>query len=198
MIYDAVDNMLIVISSPSGAGKTTIANYILANDTKIKLSTSVTTRQKRNGEIDGKSYIFIDDKKFDDLIADNQLIEFEKIFDNRYGTPKNNLINDLQYNDVLLDINWQGANSIKNIFPNNSISIFILPPSLCELERRIVSRGLDSVDIINKRLTIAKIEIKKFQDYDYVVVNDNLQDALYKITCIIASERCKSKRAKLK
>jgi guanylate kinase len=184
---------LIILSSPSGAGKTTLCNMILKNDKNIKLSVSATTRPKRLKEIDGQDYYFLSKEKFLQMVQDNQFIEHANVFDNDYGTPRKMVERELQNgNEVIFDIDWQGARQIKEKFksdPHLVLSIFILPPSLQELERRLKNRAEDDDETVKKRMTKAQDEISHFNEYDHVLVNDDLQETYKKIVAIIDNKR---------
>jgi guanylate kinase len=184
---------LIIISSPSGAGKSTLCEMVLKNDKNIKLSISATTRPKRLKEIDGQDYYFLSKEKFLQMVKDDQFIEHANVFDNDYGTPKKMVEEQLQNgNEVIFDIDWQGARQIKEKFksdPNLIVSIFILPPSLPELERRLKNRAQDDDETVKKRMIKAQDEISHFNEYDHVLINDNLQETYQKIVAIIANKR---------
>jgi guanylate kinase len=184
---------LIILSSPSGAGKSTLCNMILKNDKNIKLSISATTRPKRLKEIDGKDYYFLSKEDFLQIIKDDQFIEHANVFDNNYGTPRKMVEEELKNgHDVIFDIDWQGARKIKEKFKSNLdliVSIFILPPSLQELERRLKNRAQDNDETIKKRMIKAQDEISHFDEYDHVLVNDNLEETYKKIVAIIYNKR---------
>ncbi|HLD77271.1 MAG TPA: guanylate kinase [Rickettsiales bacterium] len=182
---------LVIISSPSGAGKSTLCKMIAQNDPLTKLSISATTRPKRPQEVDGLHYFFINQKKFDEMVAKNQFVEHAFIFGNNYGTPKK-MVEDALKNgsEVLFDIDWQGSRQIKEKFDKDSvISIFILPPSLAELERRLRNRAQDSQEIVQSRMNKARDEISHFDEYDYILVNDDLDSTYKKIRAIIDAKR---------
>jgi guanylate kinase len=182
---------LIIISSPSGAGKSTLCRMIIQNDPLIKLSISATTRKQRPQEVEGKDYFFISDEKFDLMQKNNEFLESAKVFDNNYGTPKQAIETDLEKgNCVLFDIDWQGARQTKERFEKNSVvSIFILPPSIKELERRLHSRAQDSKQVVDDRMKKARAEISHFNEYDFVLVNDDLNNTYQKIRSIIEAKR---------
>jgi len=184
---------LIIISSPSGAGKSTLCSLIIKNDPNIKLSISTTTRAKRSSETNGKDYLFISKDKFHQMIDQNQFLEHAQVFDNLYGSPKQTTIENCQNNiDTLFDVDWQGAKQIRQNYDVSSIiSIFILPPSIQELQRRLEKRAQDSSDIVAKRMRQAKDEISHFHEYDYVIVNDDIDDTYQKIKQIINCMRIK-------
>ncbi len=182
---------LIIISSPSGAGKSTLCSMIIKNDPLIKLSISATTREKRPQEIDGTHYFFTSKEEFAQMQKNDEFLESATVFSNNYGTPKSMVEGELKKgNCVLFDIDWQGARQIKEKFDKNSVvSIFILPPSLQELERRLHARASDSPEIVASRMNEAKSEISHFAEYDFILVNDDLDNAYKKIRSIIEAKR---------
>lgn len=182
---------LIIISSPSGAGKSTLCKMLANNDPLIKLSISATTRDKRPEEIEGQHYFFKSKDEFKKDIEDNQFLEYAVVFNNYYGTPKHKVETELKNGHcVLFDIDWQGARKIKEKFDNSIIlSIFILPPSLQELERRLKVRAQDPIEVVLKRMKEAKSEISHYNEYDYVLINDDLNKTYQKIFSIIDSKR---------
>jgi guanylate kinase len=182
---------LIIISSPSGAGKTTLCKMIVQNDPLIKLSVSATTRQKRPQEQDGIDYFFVSNSQFTEMKNHNQLLEFATVFDNKYATPQQKVDHHLTNGHcVLFDIDWQGARQIKQKYQQSDVvSIFILPPSLQELERRLKARAQDSLEIVNKRMQEAKNEISHYHEYDFIIINDDLNSSYHKIKSIIEAKR---------
>lgn len=183
--------LLIVICGPSGVGKGTVCQSLLNKNTNINLSISATTREKRRGEIEGKNYYFIEKDKFLSMITNDEFIEYAEVYDNFYGTPKKYVLDNLiKGNDILLEIDIQGAMQIKEKFPDG-IFVFILPPSMKELRKRIIGRGTDSPDAIEKRLKCAYEEIDFIKEYDYYIINDDLDNATNKISSIIEAEKCK-------
>ena len=182
--------LLIIISSPSGAGKTTICKKISKKDKNINLSISYTTRKKRKSEIEGRHYNFINIKKFNEMKKNKMLLESAKVFGNNYGTPIKNIIKKIDNGkDVIFDIDWQGANQIRKKFPNQIVDFFIMPPSIKELRMRLIKRGQDDLNIVNKRMKMAFKEIKHYDEYKYILVNDNFNKTVKKITDIIKIER---------
>ena len=182
--------LLIIISSPSGAGKTTICKKISKTDKNISLSISYTTRKKRKSEIEGRHYNFINIKKFNEMKKNKMLLESAKVFGNNYGTPIKNIIKKINNGkDVIFDIDWQGANQIRKKFPNQIVDFFIMPPSIKELRMRLIKRGQDDLNIVNKRMKMAFKEIKHYDEYKYILVNDNFNKTVKKITDIIKIER---------
>jgi len=190
----AEKGMLIVVSAPSGTGKGAIIEKLLADDKNITHSVSATTRAPRKGETDGISYHFVSKPEFRKMIANHELIEWDEYVNNYYGTPKK-YIEDVtsKGGDVILDITVAGAVNIKTECPE-AVMIFVLPPSIKELERRIMSRGTDSPEAIKSRLEYAYAEFKHVGEYEYVVINDNLEVAVDEVKTIIAAERMKYTR----
>jgi guanylate kinase len=182
---------LIIISSPSGAGKSTLCRMIVQNDPLIKLSISATTRQKRPQEIEGRDYHFINHSQFGSMIENQEFLECAEVFDYHYGTPKKSVDDELKKGScVLFDIDWQGARQIKEKFNKDSvISIFILPPSMQELERRLRARASDPEEIVQDRMKKARDEISHYGEYDFVLINDDLNNTYQKIRAIIESKR---------
>ena len=182
---------LIIISSPSGAGKSTLCKMTIQNDPLIKLSISATTRPKRPQEVHGQHYYFANQSEFDEMLKNDEFLENAKVFEYNYATPKKLVEDELRNgNCVLFDIDWQGARQIKEKFDAQAIvSIFILPPSLQELERRLRTRAQDSEEVVQKRMQKAKDEISHFNEYDFVLINDDLVNTYNKIRSIIESKR---------
>ena len=186
------EGVLLVISSPSGTGKTTICKKLLEYDKNIHLSVSVTTRKKRKNEVEGIDYYFRSKKDFLNLKSQNSFIENALVFENYYGTLKSEVLEQLESGiDVLIDIDWQGTRQITQAMKGNLIKIFLLPPSIDELKKRLSKRNSDSIKEINFRMSKALKEIKHFDEYDYVLVNDNLENTFQKIVKIIEAERLK-------
>ena len=186
------EGVLLVISSPSGTGKTTICKKLLEYDKNIHLSVSVTTRKKRKNEVEGIDYYFKSKKDFLNLKSQNSFIENALVFENYYGTLKSEVLEQLENGiDVLIDIDWQGTRQITQAMKGNLIKIFLLPPSIDELKKRLSKRNSDSIKEINFRMSKALKEIKHFDEYDYVLVNDNLDNTFQKIVKIIEVERLK-------
>jgi len=187
--------LMFVLSSPSGAGKTTISRRLLEIDPELTLSISVTTRAKRSNEIDGRDYYFIDKERYNVMIENNELLEHAPVFDYHYGTPAKPVIDCLNKGiDVLFDIDWQGTRQLAERSRNDLVSIFILPPSLSELERRLRTRALDSDEVVAKRMAKASQEISHWQEYDYVLVNDDLESTITRVMCILQAERLRRSR----
>jgi guanylate kinase len=189
--------LLFVLSSPSGAGKSTLARKLLYADPQISLSVSATTRQPRTGEVDGVDYHFVDTPEFKRMVADGELLEWAHVFGNRYGTPKAPVEQTLaEGRDVLFDIDWQGTQQLYQEAGNDIVRVFILPPSIAELEGRLRGRGTDSDEIIADRMARAKSEIGHWDGYDYVLINDDIEACFEKIVHILAAERLRRSRQK--
>lgn len=187
--------LLFILSSPSGAGKTTITRSLLANDPDLRVSVSVTTRPPRPGEVDGKDYHFISKEQFTAMIDNNQLLEHAKVFGNYYGTPLKPVEEALANSqDIIFDIDWQGTQQLKQKLVNDLVTVFILPPSQEELERRLRSRQQDDKSIIQDRMQKASDEISHYSEYDYIIVNTNLEKSIQKAQSILEAERCKRRR----
>ena len=188
---------MLVLSSPSGAGKTSICKEILKKIKELKLSISYTTRPKRKSEVDGMDYFFVSEKKFKELQAKDFFIENAKVFDHLYGTPKNFVEKNLDKGiDVLFDIDWQGAQKLSNFSKTDIVSVFILPPSNMILKERLKKRNEDSLEIVNKRMSKAKSEISHWIEYDYVLINEDLVTCTNEVVTILKAERKKRDRQK--
>lgn len=193
--------LMFILSSPSGAGKTTLSHRLLdrykdaaAHET-IRMSVSVTTRKPRPGEVHGQDYFFISDSEYQAMVTGGELLEHAKVFEYHYGTPAHFVNGNIgQGTDVLFDIDWQGTQQLKARNPNDLVSVFILPPSMTELERRLKSRAQDSDEVVQKRMSKARSEISHWMEYDYVLVNQNLDETLEKIDSILKAERLKRVR----
>jgi len=187
--------VLVVISSPSGAGKTTLAR-MLAEGQKLVFSVSYTTRAPRPGERDGVDYKFVSDDEFSRMIEHQEFAEWAVVHGNRYGTAIHTVNRALEDGtDYLFDIDWQGGRQIRQQWPNESVLIFILPPSMAELERRLRRRATDSTEAIHRRLATAKRELEHYGEYDYLVVNDNLDRAHQQLNAIVEATRCSRVRS---
>ncbi|HAE04152.1 MAG TPA: guanylate kinase, partial [Rhodospirillaceae bacterium] len=187
--------LMLVLSSPSGAGKSTIARAILDSDPEIDMSVSVTTRPKRPGEVEGRDYIFIDRTEFDLMVNRGQLLEHAKVFDNYYGTPRAAVMDALaEGRDALFDIDWQGTQQLAESAIDDLVRVFILPPNSRELERRLNTRAQDSQAVIAARMAKASDEMSHYAEYDWVIVNHNLEESVEQVRAILCSERLKRKR----
>ena len=187
--------LLLVLSSPSGAGKTTLTRKLLDEDKGVALSVSVTTRKIRPGEKDGRDYHFVNRRQFDAMVEKNELLEWAEVFDNYYGTPKKAVMEALAAGrDVLFDVDWQGTQQLRDKAPSDLVSIFVLPPSIPELERRLHKRAQDDYETIHRRMAKAADEMSHWQEYDYVVINHDLDDTFADVVAILAAERVKRDR----
>jgi guanylate kinase len=187
--------LMLVLSSPSGAGKTTLSRLLLESDPAIDLSISVTTRPPRPGEVDGRHYHFIDNAQFDTLVARGELLEWAQVFGNRYGTPRGPVDKALSSGrDVLFDIDWQGTQQLREKGRADLVSVFVLPPSIPDLEQRLKSRAQDAPDVIRSRMAKAADEMSHWAEYDYVVINREIADAFEDVRAILGAERLKRER----
>jgi guanylate kinase len=187
--------LMLVLSSPSGAGKTTLSRLLLRSDRKVELSISVTTRPKRRGEVNGRDYHFIDRARFDGMVARGELLEWAEVFGHRYGTPRRPVTKALQAGrDVLFDIDWQGTQQLREKARIDLVSVFILPPSASELEHRLKRRAQDSKSVIGSRMAKAADEMSHWPEYDYVIVNRDKRQAFAELRAILGAERLKRER----
>jgi len=187
--------LMFVLSSPSGAGKTTLSRLLLRADRKVELSISVTTRPKRRGEINGRDYHFIDRARFDEMVGAGELLEWAEVFGHRYGTPRRPVDKALQAGrDVLFDIDWQGTQQLREKARTDLVSVFILPPAASELERRLKRRAQNSKAEIGSRMAKASDEMSHWAEYDYVIVNRDKAVAFAEVRAILAAERLKRER----
>ena len=187
--------LMFVLSSPSGAGKTTLSRMLLKADRNVELSVSVTTRPKRPGEIEGRDYRFIDLPHFEAMVKKHELLEWAEVFNYRYGTPRRPVEKALRSGrDVLFDIDWQGTQQLREKARDDLVSVFILPPTVKELHRRLQRRAQDSRAIIVSRMAKAADEMSHWPEYDYVIVNRDIDEAFGQVRAILAAERLKRER----
>jgi guanylate kinase len=187
--------LMFVLSSPSGAGKTTLARRLMAENPDLRMSVSVTTRPMRPGEVDGKDYFFIDKARFDKMVKGSELLEHAPVFDHFYGTPRAAVQTALAAGqDVLFDIDWQGTQQLRATAGQDVVSVFILPPSAADLEKRLHTRAQDSADVIKGRMNRASHEMSHWAEYDYIVVNRRIDDAFAEVQSILKAERLKRVR----
>ena len=185
----------LVLSSPSGAGKTSLSRKLLERNNKLFLSVSCTTRPPRPGEINESDYFFIEESKFNEMQKNNEFLESAKVFDHCYGTPKKPIMDALDSGmDILFDIDWQGTQQLMNSLQDDLIKVFVLPPSAKELERRLLQRNQDSDEIVKGRMSKASNEISHYAEYDYIIINENFEESLSKIESIIIAEGLKRSR----
>ncbi|MDP7670058.1 MAG: guanylate kinase [Alphaproteobacteria bacterium] len=187
--------LMLVLSSPSGAGKTTISRTLLEREDNLAMSVSVTTRDKREEEVAGGDYHFIDKSEFNLMVNRKELLEYAKVFDNYYGTPRAPVEEELaKGHDVLFDVDWQGAQQLKQNAGDDLVGIFILPPSTAELERRLHGRAQDSDEVVAVRMAQAADEMSHWDAYDYIIVNDDVEDSVTRVQAILQAERLRRKR----
>jgi len=195
--FDAISRrgLMLVLSSPSGAGKSTISREILARDSGITMSVSVTTRPKRPGEVAGRDYRFVDVADFNLMVNRRELLEYAKVFDNYYGTPATPVMEALDSGqDVLFDIDWQGTQQIEEKAGEDLVSVFILPPSTVDLERRLKKRAQDPPEVVARRMSKASDEMSHYAEYDYIIVNRDIEESVRNVTAILAAERLRRER----
>lgn len=186
---------MLVLSSPSGAGKSTLSHMLMERDSGITMSVSATTRPPRPGEQDGVDYYFVDKAKFNRMVAADEMLESAEVFDNFYGTPKGPVSAELESGrDVLFDVDWQGTQQLRQEAREDLVSIFILPPSMEELGDRLKKRAQDSDEVVARRMSRASDEISHWAEYDYIIVNDDIDDAIEKVISVLQVERLRRER----
>jgi len=187
--------LMLVLSSPSGAGKSTLSRRLLDSDPRIAMSVSVTTRAKRPTEVEGKDYYFVSPERFEAMVKGDAFLEHATVFKHRYGTPKDAVNKVLaEGRDVLFDIDWQGAQQLAQKAKDDLVRVFILPPSRTELERRLSARAQDSAEVVAARMAEADNEISRWSEYDYVIINDDVEKAERELKAIVAAERLNRQR----
>jgi guanylate kinase len=195
--FDGVERrgLMFVLSSPSGAGKTTLSRLLTERMPGLRMSVSVTTRPKRPGEVEGKDYLFVDKARFEQMVKRHELLEWATVFDNRYGTPRAPVEAALSAGqDVLFDIDWQGTQQLREKARADVVSVFILPPSADDLERRLHSRAQDTRQVIRSRMSRASHEMSHWAEYDYIVINRDIDEAFAEVQSILKAERLKRER----
>ena len=187
--------ILLVLSSPSGAGKTTITRELIGRDSWLQISVSVTTRAKRAGEVDGQHYHFIDRARFDAMVADGELLEHAIVFGNCYGTPRAPVEAVLSAGgDIVTDIDWQGTQQLKATVRGDLVSVFVLPPSMEALEQRLRTRAQDSEEVVQGRMAKSADEMSHWPEYDYIIVNHDLEESVRRVEAVLAAERVRRER----
>jgi guanylate kinase len=187
--------LMIVLSSPSGAGKSTISRALMERDDNLTMSVSATTRAPRPGEVDGQDYFFVDKAVFDSMVAEGKMLEHAQVFDNFYGTPKDPVEAALKEGrDVMFDVDWQGTQQLAENASKDLVRVFILPPSMEELERRLYARAQDSEEVVMKRMAEAAAEMSHYPEYDYIVVNTDIDDSVSRVESILNAERQRTAR----
>ncbi len=187
--------LMLVLSSPSGAGKSTISRALLEKNSGLAMSVSATTRPMRTGETEGEDYFFVDQEKFDAMVKDGAFLEHATVFENSYGTPKGPVEAALnEGRDVLFDVDWQGTQQLARNAGKDLVSVFILPPSVEELERRLHNRAQDSDEVVRKRMAKATSEMSHWAEYDYIIVNEDFGISVARLEAILAAERLKRER----
>ncbi|MBT3908427.1 MAG: guanylate kinase [Rhodospirillaceae bacterium] len=186
---------MLVLSSPSGAGKSTISRALLDQNPDLTMSVSATTRPMRPGEVEGRDYYFINQEKFDEMVAAKEFLEHATVFGNSYGTPRLPVMDALNDGlDVLFDVDWQGTQQIRGNALEDLVSIFILPPSIEELERRLRTRAQDTEEVVQSRMAKATSEMSHWAEYDYVIINEDIQRSVREVNAIFSAERQKRQR----
>lgn len=185
---------LLILSAPSGTGKTTLCRALLRHDSNLGYSVSATTRPRRGKEVDGEDYHFITDERFDNLIKESGFLEWEEVYGHRYGTLRSEIERSQSSGrDVILDLDVKGALHVRQVYPG-SVAVFLLPPTIEELRHRLLTRGREGKELIEERLKEARSEIEKAREFDYVIVNDSLAESVHKLTAILEAERARSKK----
>ena len=195
--FDGVERrgLMFVLSSPSGAGKTTLSRLLIDRVRGLTMSVSATTRPKRPGEVDGRDYWFVDQSRFESMVRQDELLEWANVFDHRYGTPRAPVEAALSAGrDMLFDIDWQGTQQLREKAGEDVVSVFILPPSAADLEQRLHSRAQDSDEVIRGRMSRASHEMSHWAEYDYIVINHDIDAAFAEVQSILRAERLKRKR----
>src|SRR5579871_5629487 len=196
-VFDGVERrgLMFVLSSPSGAGKTTLSRLLIERTPGLRMSVSATTRPMRPGEVEGRDYLFVDNTRFEAMVRQHELLEWATVFDHRYGTPRVPVEAALSAGqDVLFDIDWQGTQQLREKARADVVSVFILPPSAVDLERRLHSRAQDSADVIRGRMSRASHEMSHWAEYDYIVINRDIDAAFAEVQSILKAERLKRER----
>jgi guanylate kinase len=187
--------LLLVLSSPSGAGKTTIAHRLIAADPGLTLSVSVTTRPPRQGEIDGRDYLFISPERFSEMMARGEFLEHAIVFGHSYGTPRSPIEEALAAGrDVVADVDWQGAQQLADRLPRDLVAVFVLPPSLDALRTRLLARAQDSASVVSRRMAKSAEEMSHWSEYDYVIVNHDIEESIAQAQAIVTAERLRRTR----
>jgi len=187
--------ILLVLSSPSGAGKTTITRALVARDPLLALSVSATTRPKRMGEVDGKDYHFVEPRRFAAMVDNGELLEHATVFGHSYGTPRAPVIAAIEAGrDIITDIDWQGTQQLQAKIGADLVSVFVLPPSMAALEARLRARAQDSAEVVRSRMAKSSEELSHWDAYDYVVVNDDIEDSVRRAQAILSAERVRKQR----
>jgi guanylate kinase len=187
--------LLLVLSSPSGAGKTTITRRLVERDPELDMSVSVTTRPRRKGEVEGRDYFFIDHRRFDEMIAEGELLEHASVFENCYGTPRRPIESALAAGrDVVGDLDWQGTQQLTQTVRDDLVTVFVLPPSLAALEARLRARAQDSAAVVAARMAKSTDEMSHWSEYDYVIINRDIEDSVAQVQAIVTAERLRRSR----
>ncbi|CAI8413013.1 MAG: Guanylate kinase [SAR116 cluster bacterium MED-G04] len=187
--------LMLVLSSPSGAGKSSISRRLLESEDNLHLSVSATSRKRRPGEVEGVDYQFVNNEEFRLMINNDEFLEYAKVFDHYYGTPRAQVEGNLASGrDVLFDIDWQGTQQLKASAREDLVSVFILPPSVAELERRLMKRGQDTAEVVARRMAEASSEMSHYAEYDYIIINEDLDASVERVASILMAERLRRDR----